>query len=109
MTASGAERKLCLYYACLRSLCIAQKHLLGLGPYFFIMKKSKELRGEWNEDCTSLKQIPGMLGREQVCSGGVHRPCFLAALYDLQVSPGFQCMEWVGFARHVRLIPCTLK
>lgn len=95
MAASGADRKLFRYYACLRSLCIAQKHPLGLGPYLFIMKKSKEPRGEWNEDCTSLKQIPGMLGRERV--SGVYMSCFMAALYDLQISPGVQCIEWVGF------------
>lgn len=59
--------------------------------------------------CTNLKQTPGMLGRERVCSGGVHRSYFMAALYDLQVSPGFQCMEWMGFTRYAGLIPCILK
>lgn len=64
MTAFGAERKLCLYYACLKSLYIAQKRPLRLSPYLFI-KKSKGPRGEWNEDCTSSNKSEGCLvGRE---------------------------------------------
>lgn len=83
-------------YVCIMPVwdhCVAQKHPLCLGPYLFIKKKSKGPRGEWNEDCTSLKQIPGMLGRERFCSTVVHMSCFMAAFYDLQASPGVQCME----------------
>lgn len=66
-------------------LFIAQKHPLCLGPRLFIKQKSKGPRDKWNEDWTDLKQVPGMLGWERVCSGVVQM--FYGCIGGLPVFP----------------------
>lgn len=74
-----------------------------------IKKKSKGPRDERSEDGTDLKQVPGMLGWDRVCSGGVQMLCFTAASQDFHFFPRVLCTGWVGFARYIRLMQCILE